>query len=140
MPWTFELPVGVTDLPKAMTALATTFKKLQQVVVCYERVAPLTYGTVVRSSGEVSRVCLVTVTNGTAFQIANPTSPREGVELTYDVFNSSGGTMGAVSFGSEFVTTGAFTVPANGKHRLITFYRAKDNKWRERFRTAADAS
>lgn len=135
--WTFIVPTATT-LPKIMDQLKTQFTSLAQKVACYERVASLTYGTTVRPSGEVSRVAMIRVTNTSGFTVANPTSPREGVELTFDIWNDSGGTMGTITWGSEFALTATFTNPANGKHRIIGFYRRTDAKWGEIRRSSND--
>ena len=45
--------------------------------------------------------------------------------------------MGAVTWGSAFKLAGAFTTPATGKRRIITF-RYDGASWVERNRTAAD--
>ena len=51
--------------------------------------------------------------------------------------NSSNGTMGTVSWNGVFKLAGAFTNPANGKHRTIAFYFDGTN-WIETARAAAD--
>ena len=80
----------------------------------------------------------MTVSNNTPFTIADPERPREGAVITLDIRNNSGGAMGAVTFGDTYALQGAFTAPANAKHRLITFYRSPDGKWREMSRSAND--
>lgn len=77
---------------------------------------------------------LVTATNGTAFQFANPTVPSlthvntikvyDGHELEFVILNSSGGALGAITFGTKFKLEGGAvpTQPANGKRRKISFY------------------
>jgi hypothetical protein len=47
--------------------------------------------------------------------------------------------MGAIGFGSEFMTQGALTGPANARRRTITFRRIHD-RYVEIARTAADVS
>jgi hypothetical protein len=94
-----------------------------------------TYGATISgldsSSFEVTRI-VATDTN--AFVISNPTNAQTGARLVYIILNSSGGTMGAVTWGSDFVLTSALNNPANGKHRIITF-RFYGSKWIEESRS-----
>lgn len=140
MSWAFSIQRlrGITVLSQLVQILGLELPRLSRLVRCYEPVGPLTYGTTVQVGGDVARVQLITVTNATAFTIANPRSPREGAEITLDVFNNTAGAIGAITFGTEYQTAGAFVNPAAGKHRLIAFYRSVDSKWRETWRGAAD--
>ena len=128
----------VRDVAALVKLLAIELPRLAQSVVTYERVARLTYGATVRPSGQLSRVSLVSVTTTAVWTMANPTEPREGVELTFDIYNGSGGTMGAVTWSSEYELGSAFVNPAVGKHRLIGFIRMPDKVWREFRRSAND--
>ena len=58
--------------------------------------------------------------------------------ITVDVLNSSSGTLGAITWGSEFKLAGAFTNPAKGKRRTISFRYHQSGKWIEIGRAAAD--
>lgn len=81
----------------------------------------LTYGTTVNTDASVpSSTFKIVATNGTAWTLANPTNPRIGQVITYDIKNSSGGTMGAVTFGGNFLQNG-WAVPANGKRKTGSF-------------------
>ena len=81
----------------------------------------------------------VNVTDATNITISNPVSAAHGYELVYSIRNNSGGAMGTVTFGSAFVTTGAFTAPASTKRRLIAFrYDVAAAKWYELWRSTAD--
>lgn len=79
----------------------------------------------------------ITVTNGTAMTINSPTNPVDGASLTFDIFNNSGGAMGAITWNAVFKLAGAFTNPATGKHRTISFY-YDGTSWFETNRAAAD--
>lgn len=79
----------------------------------------------------------IVATNGTAFTISNPTNPTTGKTITYDIKNSSGGAMGAITWGAAFLLAGAFTNPANTKRRTISFY-FDGTSWIETNRAAAD--
>jgi hypothetical protein len=138
VPWQYVEPLGVKDIPTLLARFKAQFARLSQQVKAYELPVALTYGTTVQVPGEYSRQLLITATNGVGFTIANPTRPREGVELVFDVFNNSGGVLGAITWGSEYQLAGAMTNPANTKHRLIAFYRTRDFKWRELYRSVAD--
>lgn len=131
---------GAKTLQDLIRVLARELHRIARSMVSYERVAVLPYGTTVRPSGNLTRAMLIQATNNVAFLVANPTNPREGAEITFDIHNLAGGAMGAVTFGSEYVLTGAFTSPASTKHRLIRFYRSADAKWREVRRSNTDLS
>jgi hypothetical protein len=79
----------------------------------------LTYGATVNVDASQSNYQTLSVTNGSAFTIANPTNSVSGQQLVISIKNDSGGAMGAVTLGSEFKLEGAFTGPANGKWKQI---------------------
>ena len=68
------------------------------------------------SRGEVFTVA---VTNGKPFTIT-ALNQYPGELVVLDVFNKTGGTLGAATFGSGF-KAGAFALPGPGAHRAITF-------------------
>ena len=81
----------------------------------------------------------IVATTGIATTIQNPTSAVSGQLLEIELLNSSGGAMGAITWGSELRLAGAFTNPANGMRRSIAFRRnAANTLWIERSRAAAD--
>lgn len=87
-----------------------------------------TYGTTVTPSSGVGNWQTVTVSNTTAFTMAIPTgapASNRTQELTIEVFNNSGSTMGVITWTS---TTGGYvfggftwTNPAAGKRRWAKF-------------------
>lgn len=81
-----------------------------------------TYGASIATNAGQGNYHRITVTNGTAFTVTNPTNLQTGQPLTYDVLNSSGGVMGAITWDTLFKLAGAFTNPASTKRRTITFY------------------
>lgn len=103
-------------------------------------VAP-TYGVAIATDVNAGTVFKITVTDGVAFTVSNPTlnasDTLTGKEITYDILNSSGGAMGAITWGAQFLLAGAFTNPANTKRRTIRFYWDGTN-WVEICRAAAD--
>lgn len=62
----------------------------------------------------------ITATNGTAFTINNPSNIGAGQTLTFIIRNTSGGALGAITWGG-FYKMSAWTNPANGFNRSITF-------------------
>ncbi len=62
------------------------------------------------------------IPNGTAFSIGTPTNMAIGRKLSYWIKNTSGGTLGAVNWGTVFLLPGGtFTRPSNGKSTTLTF-------------------
>jgi hypothetical protein len=98
------------------------------------------YGTTIAAFDALAYgVIRIVVTNQVGFRIPNPlnSTAQSGLSLTFIILNSSGGTMGTITWGDEFKLGGAFTNPANGKYRLITF-RKFGSYWLEESRSAAD--
>jgi len=108
--------------------------------VARRKVSP-TYGTTITSDLDLGLFFLITVTDAVAFTVSNPANvpATTGVApvITYDIYNNSGGAMGAITWGAAFRLAGAFTNPAAGQHRLITFS-YDGSAWRELSRSAAD--
>lgn len=98
----------------------------------------LTYGTTVSTDAKTGNVFTITVTDGVAFTVANPTNTANGVLLEYQFANTSGGAMGAVSWGTNFRLEGALTNPATGQRRIIVFRREGASLLREIHRSVAD--
>ena len=97
----------------------------------------LTYGVTIALDAELSHCYRITATNGVAFTISNPTNAMDGGWFVLDIKNSSGGALGAITFGAAFLLAGAFVNPANTKRRTIMFYFDATN-WVEVARAAAD--
>lgn len=87
-------------------------------LVCYPQTSP-TYGATVTLDLTQGSHFTITATNNTAFTISNPTgrTPRNGERLWITVRNTSGGALGAITFGAQFKV--AFTSPATGFSRSI---------------------
>ncbi len=64
---------------------------------------------------------VITGTNGTAFGINDPTNPIVGATLTITLRNAAGAPLGAATWGGSYLMS-AWTNPANGFSRSITFY------------------
>lgn len=80
---------------------------------------------------------VITGTNGTAFTINAPTgTPATGEQLTVVIRNASGGALGAVTWNAIFKMS-AWTQPANGFSRSITF-RFDGTNWVQMNQTGVD--
>lgn len=83
-------------------------------------------------------VVRIVVTDDIGFTISNPINGSySGLALTFVILNDSGGAMGTITWGSDFKLGGAFTNPASGRYRLITFRRF-GSYWLEESRTGSD--
>ena len=100
-------------------------------------VVTLTYGATIATDINLGSVFKIAATNGIAFTISNPSNPVAARTIAYDILNSSGGAMGAITWGAAFLLAGAFTNPANTKRRTISFYYDGTN-WVETNRAAGD--
>jgi hypothetical protein len=79
-----------------------------------------TYGTSIPIDAGLANHFQITVTNTTGFAIANPTNaPTTGSQqIVIEVVNNSGGAMGAVTWGGNYLVAG-WTNPANGKRKSV---------------------
>jgi hypothetical protein len=101
-------------------------------------VRTLTYGASVTWAGENAELATLVVTDGNPFTIGSPSTFYAGRKATYRILNSSGGTMGTITWGTgQFALAGSFTNPANGNSRLITF-QFDGSRWLEVSRSVAD--
>ena len=108
-----------------------------------------TYSTSVTfDASQGSGNVILTVTDGANMTINNPINSvggpyyAAGSLLTVTIRNTSGGSLGTITWGSHFKLAGAFVPPASGSNRSITFanssvYGVSDG-WCEITRTAAD--
>lgn len=85
-------------------------------------VQTLTYGTTIAVDASSGPICKITVTDAVGFTINNPTNLVAGTKLLFDILNSSGGAMGAITWDTLFLLAGAFTNPADTTRRTIEFY------------------
>ena len=99
-------------------------------------VSPI-YGATVNIDLNGGNNYVVTVTNGTAFTMAQPTNDKLGQKWTLTIVNSSGGAMGVITWNAAFKMS-AWTNPANGQNRSITFETVAASFQREVSRTPAD--
>ena len=99
----------------------------------------LTYGATIATDASFGNWFSITATNGTAFTISNPANPVTGQQVMYTIRNTSGGALGALTFGTVFKIGASWTQPANGFSRTITFAYDGTN-WIEVGRTAVNVS
>ena len=84
----------------------------------------MTYSASITPDANKGMFKSITVTNATAFTINAPINPPSSVmtqEMVIEIFNNSGGAMGAITWNAAFHMYGAFTNPANGNHRMVRF-------------------
>jgi hypothetical protein len=97
-----------------------------------------TYGSNVVIDPAAGDYFSINVTDGNAFTVANPSMDVPGKRLTILIRNTSGGALGTITWGSAYRLAGAFTNPANGLRRLITFRYDTLGLWLEESRSATD--
>lgn len=113
--WQYNWSTKITTLAGALSALGATLTKALNTA----RVA-LTYGATIATDASLGNEFDITATNGTAFTISNPTNATDGQVITYTIRNTSGGALGAITWGTAFKMA-AWTSPATANSRSITF-------------------
>lgn len=99
------------------------------------------YGVAVAIDASAAERQIIAATNGVAFAIGAPSSALPGRRLTITIKNTSGGALGAITWNAAFHLAGAFTAPATGNNRSVTFeYDGTSGAWLEVGRTAADVA
>jgi hypothetical protein len=79
-----------------------------------------TYGTTVTPDLSKGTTQLVTVTNGTAWTLANPSNANAGDIWYLDIFNNSVGAGGTISLGTNYKSDGTIAAPATTKRKRCT--------------------
>ncbi|MFL6601392.1 MAG: hypothetical protein ACJ8R9_08675 [Steroidobacteraceae bacterium] len=97
-------------------------------------VVSVSYGSSITFNADDGYIFTITATNGHNFTINAPKNAGTGMTIALEIKNSSGGTLGAITWNSIFKMA-AWTPPANGFTRAITFY-FNDCNWRELSRSA----
>lgn len=100
------------------------------------RIIAQAYSASMTIDSSLGNLAEITANNGTAFTINAPTNPKTGQKLTVVIFNTSGGALGAVTWNAIFKLS-AWTQPANGNNRAITFYYG-GTAWRQINQTGVD--
>jgi hypothetical protein len=96
----------------------------------------VTYSGNMAIDASAGTIFVITATNGTAFIIANPSNPATNERITVQIINTSGGALGAVTWGAAYKLA-AWTQPATGFSRAIDFV-YDGTAWIEVSRTPAD--
>lgn len=81
----------------------------------------LTYSATIATDASLGNSFSITATNGTAFTISSPTNLITGQRLTYTIRNTSGGALGAITWGATFKINATAIAPATGTSRSIEF-------------------
>jgi hypothetical protein len=133
----------LSNLPAGATVKVTVLKRTSGTLTVSISSAvegatqALAYAATMTPDPSLGTLVQITPTDTSAFTIAAPVVANSGQELTFEVTNSSGGSMGTITWNSVYALAGAFVNPANGKKRTITF-RFDSAKWTEICRSAAD--
>ncbi|MCI0349115.1 MAG: hypothetical protein L0Z53_06780 [Acidobacteriales bacterium] len=114
-----DVQAGVRRSPRV--AEMTTNGPLSLIPCPEVKVEAETYSASITVNAEYE-VHTIIATNGTAFTINAPNNRRTGRKITFDIKNSSGGALGAITWNAVFKLAGAFVNPANTFRRTITFY------------------
>jgi hypothetical protein len=102
------------------------------------RVVSATYGTSIAVDVALGSTFKVTPTDGAGFTVAAPTNGYTGGQRITITIANSFGALGAATFAGSYHLAGAWTQPANGNRRSITFEYDGGTLWHEVSRTAAD--
>lgn len=98
----------------------------------------ITYSASMAIDASTGNLFDITATNGVAFTVQSPTNAADGQKITITIRNTSGGALGALTFGAAYKAS-AWTQPANGFSRSITFrYDGTRTLWDEITRTTVD--
>lgn len=128
-----NLVVGDAVKVDKTTRRVTVYKALQQAK------ANMTYSASMTPDADAANIHQAFCSNGTAFTINAPSGTASaGQKLTIRLSNTSGGALGAVTWAAGYKLA-AWTQPANGFSRSITFfYDDATPAWIEISRTPAD--
>lgn len=97
----------------------------------------LAYAASMTPDNTQGALLVITVTDANAMTINAPGIAMG--QLTFEIFNNTAGAMGAITWNAIYELAGAFTNPAAGKRRTITFqYDGIYGKWIETGRVQAD--
>jgi hypothetical protein len=115
VPCTYTGNRSVTVISNANAfALVPLFSTLQ---------SALTYSASMTPNFQTNNSLVITANTGAAFTINNPTNPpvAGGLKARIWISNTSGGTLGAVTWGVIFKVAAGITYPANGFRRCYEF-------------------
>lgn len=98
--------------------------------------AGIAYSASMTPDAATANIQAIRANNGAAFTINAPLNPREAIPLTITIVNISGGALGAATWNAIFKMS-AWTQPANGFNRSVTFYWDGTN-WIQKDQTGVD--
>ena len=96
----------------------------------------LPYSTVIATPADTGNYFTITATDGVAFTISAPTSPKTGQQITYTIRNTSGGALGTITWNAVFKMP-AFATPGTAGSRSVTFVYDGTN-WIQLYQSATD--
>ena len=105
----------------------------------FDGIRTSTHATPVSIQTKKGETFEITAATNAIFTISNPDGPSFGRIIRIVIINTSGGAMGVITWDTQYKLAGAFTNPATGNRRTITFYTdGTSGNWYELSRTAAD--
>lgn len=100
-----------------------------------------TYGTTITIDAALASSFKITPTNAVAFTVAAVSNGfTGGQQITIHFSNTTAGALGAATFSPTYHLAGAWTQPAPGNRRSITFEYDGASTWYEVTRTTADVA
>ncbi len=102
-----------------------------------EALIGVTYSASMTIDAALGNCFAITISDGSAFTINNPTNPRKGQTIEVWLINGAGAPHGTITWGGGFKMSGALAAIADTKNRFIRF-RYNGTSWYESFRSAAD--
>ena len=112
-------PIGAIDMNTGAFTAVTA-----QSVQAYQNAGQpntIVYTSSMTPNLAIGDVVLVNATNSSNFTINNPTNPFSYQRWLLRLLNTSGGSLGTVSWGGAFLNLDTVTSPANGKQRWFEF-------------------
>jgi hypothetical protein len=94
-----------------------------------EALKALAYGSSITPTCALGNYFTINATNNTAFTINAPTNPANGMRITIEISNTSGGALGTITWNAVFKMN-AFPSPGNGNSTAIDF-RYNGTNWRQ---------
>lgn len=126
MQWVWKRLRGLNIQPvKFLEAIDLGLEKLDRALTAPDPVYPLASVANVYTpdmTRAIYRVVEISRTTGVAFTVANPIAAQPGAILTVELFNNSGGALGAVTWGSAYVFLTVPAYPAATGRSAFTFY------------------
>lgn len=117
-----DVQLGAVNVPIYCTADVGLWQSLQGEQT-------LTYGTSVDINCALGNYCILVANNTTAFTINAPSNGVTGTEITFEIVNTSGGSMGTITWDAAFAFKSTWTNPANNKRKTIRFRKRSAGNW-----------